>query len=112
MFGDTGFEDYLPVAAGQTNAQIGNSTLGNSPNTRETGVIKSITIIPTTLSPGAVTIKDGSGGSAIPIFSGGASSLTTLTPFTLFFQGLRAQTGPWFITTGAGLSVIVNGRII
>lgn len=110
MFGDTGYEDYITVAASQTKQQIGAAT--STGGKASTSIIKSVTIVPATTSPGIVEIYDTTGGTAIVLFTGGSTSVADLKPFTLFFQGLRAQTGPWFITTGANVSAIVNGRII
>jgi hypothetical protein len=68
--------------------------------------ISHVIIIPATTSPGAVSIKDGS-GSAITIFTGGASSVTSLVPFAVPL-GLIAGTA-WKITTGAAVSAIGVG---
>lgn len=66
-------------------------------------------VVPTSLSPGSVTITDGS-GSAVTVFAGGASSLLTLHPFPIPW-GAESTTGPWKVTTGAGLSVVAFGRL-
>src|SRR5437764_11194291 len=89
---------YQAVAASQANAALG-------PGGGAAGdYLSHITIVPASLSPGAVTIADG-GGSAITIFAGGASSLTGLVPFTVAL-GAKSTAGAWKVTTGASLSVV------
>lgn len=89
------------VAASQTDQVFG--------GTGDTGdYIAGIMIIPATTSPGAVSIKDGS-GSSITVFAGGASSVGDLKPFTVPL-GVVSTSGPWKITTGANVSVIVFGN--
>lgn len=65
-------------------------------------------IVPATTSPGAVSIKDG-GGSAITVFTGGASSVPSLAPIPVPLGAFSAN-GPWKITTGANVSVVARGR--
>ncbi len=93
--------EYETVAASVTAGQI----LG------ATGAINDylshVLIVPSSLSPGAVQIKDGS-GSAITIFAGGASSLTTLHPFAVPL-GLKATGAGWTVITNAGVTVIAVG---
>lgn len=69
--------------------------------------VRIITIVPTTLSPGAVTLQDGT-GVTLNIYAGGASSLLTLQSFQIFLD-LRSVTGAWKLTVGAAMSVIVSG---
>lgn len=74
-------------------------------------MLQNILVVPATTSPGAITITDGN-GSAITIFAGGATSLSSLASFRIPL-GIRAKvvtTPGWRITTGANLSVIVSGR--
>jgi hypothetical protein len=66
-----------------------------------------VLIVPATTSPGAVQIQDG-GGTEITIFTGGASSVTTLTPF-MVPVGACSRSGAWSITTGANVSAIGVG---
>ncbi len=66
------------------------------------------TVVPSSLSPGAITMTDGN-GSAINLFAGGASSLLTLHPFPVPW-GANSTAGAWKITTGAGLTVKAFGR--
>lgn len=69
--------------------------------------IQNLLIIPTTTSPGAVSIKDGS-GSAITIFTGGATSVADLKPFLVTLNA-KSLAGAWSITTGANVSVLATG---
>lgn len=93
--------EYEAVAASQTNQTFGaTGGLGD--------YLSHLIVTPTTLSPGVVQIKDGS-DTAITLFAGGASSLTSLAPFTLRVEAY-SRTGAWQITTGAGLSVVAVGN--
>lgn len=96
--------DYETVAASQSDQEIGASgLLGN--------VLQRLIIVPATTSPGAVSVKDGN-DSAITVFTGGASSVSDLTPIVVEL-GMRARvsTSPgWKVTTGANVSVIAVGR--
>lgn len=65
-------------------------------------------IIPATTSPGAVSIKDGA-GSAITVFTGGASSVTNLVPFFVPIEA-KSLAGAWKVTTGANVSVFATGN--
>jgi len=69
--------------------------------------IAGIFVVPTSTSPGAISISDG-GSSGITVFAGGASSLSNLVSF-LCPLGIKSVTGAWSITTGSGASVIVTG---
>jgi len=93
--------EYETVAASQTAQALG-----------ATGVrgdyLSHIIIVPESLSPGDVAIKDGADG-AITVFSGGASSLLTKHSWTLAI-GLRSRTGGWQITTGAAVHVLAAGN--
>lgn len=91
---------YETVAASQTDQVMGSSGAAGD-------ILSSVLIIPATTSPGAVSIKDGA-GSAITIFTGGATSVTTLIPFAIPL-GLIAGTN-WKITTGANVSAIGIGK--
>jgi hypothetical protein len=70
-------------------------------------ILSHVVIIPATTSPGAVSIQDGA-GSAITIFAGGASSVTTLIPFVVPLA--IVATTNWKITTGASVSAIGVGK--
>lgn len=69
--------------------------------------LESVVIVPGTTSPGSVTIKDGA-GSAITIFTGGATSVADLKPFTVRL-GLRATGAGWTVTTGANVTAVAAG---
>lgn len=96
--------EYKTVAASQSDSPL--SGVGASAG--KTGdILIGVTIVPATTSPGAVSIKDGSGAS-ITIFAGGASSVLTLHPFYVPL-GVVSQAGGWSVTTGANVSVIAVG---
>jgi hypothetical protein len=63
-------------------------------------------VVPTSTSPGVVTILDNS--TAVYSFPGGSSSLSNLVPFS-FPVGAKSVSGAWKVTTGAGLSVVCEG---
>jgi hypothetical protein len=92
--------EYETVAASQT-AQV----LGGTGATGD--YLSGVLIIPATTSPGAVTLLDNA--TSIPIFVGGASSVSTLIPF--FVQiGAKSASGAWKLTTGANVSAIGIGN--
>jgi hypothetical protein len=93
--------EFETVAASQTDQVIGaTGAVGD--------YISHLLVIPTSTSPGAVSIKDGA-GSAITVFAGGASALSNLVPFPISL-GLTSLAGAWKVTTGTGLSVIAVGN--
>lgn len=97
--GLTGTE-YETVAASQTTQVLG--------ATGATGdLLVGVLVVPATTSPGIVQIKDGA-GTAITVFAGGASSVSTLHPFFVPL-GIKSTAGAWQITTGANVSVIGIG---
>lgn len=92
--------DYETIAASQTNRVIG--------STGATGdYISGVLVIPATLSPGPISIKDGA-GSAITIFTGGSASITSLHAFFIPL-GIKSTAGAWSVTTGASVSAIASG---
>lgn len=93
--------DYETVAASQTDQALGATGAAGD-------YLAGILIVPATTSPGAVSIKDGA-GSAITIFTGGASSVADLKPFFVPL-GMRSATGAWKVTTGANVSAIGAGN--
>lgn len=93
--------DYVTVAASSTAAALG---------TKAGGILRRLIIVPATTSPGAVSIKDGS-GSAITIFTGGATSVGDLSPIVVEL-GAISIAGVWSVTTGANVSVVAIGRFI
>jgi hypothetical protein len=93
--------EYETVAASQTDQALG--------ATGATGdYLRELLVVPATTSPGNVLIQDGA-GSAITVFTGGASSVSNLVPFTISL-GLTSTAGAWQITTGANVSVIGIGN--
>lgn len=93
---------YETVAASQTGQVIG--TTGAKGD-----FIESIQVIPATTSPGNVLLLDGA--TSITVFTGGATSVSTLTPFTIWLN-MKSVSGPWSITTGANVSVIAIGKFV
>jgi len=93
--------EYETVAASQTDQALG-ATGGTG------DYLASLLIVPATTSPGVVSIKDG-GGSAITVFTGGASSVSNLVPFTVAL-GIYSAAGAWQVTTGANVSVVAAGN--
>jgi hypothetical protein len=91
---------YETVAAGQTDQVLGGTGAAGD-------VLRALIIVPATTSPGAVSIKDG-GGSAITVFTGGASSVLSLHSFRIDI-GARSSAGAWKVTTGANVSVLAIG---
>lgn len=92
---------YETVAASQTDQALGaTGASGDS--------LDGLLIVPATTSPGAVSIKDGS-GSAITVFTGGTGAVSNLVPF-LVPLGIKSTGGAWKVTTGANVSVIAAGR--
>ncbi len=92
---------YATVAAGTT------GTLGlNGGHTGD--YLSFLLVVPTSLSPGSITITDGA-GSAITVFAGGASSILSLAPFPIPL-GAKSTAGPWKVTNGSGLSVMAFGQ--
>lgn len=93
--------EYETVAASQSTQTMGaTGALGD--------YLEAVLIVPTTLNPGAVAIKDGADG-AITIFAGGTGSITDLAPIYVPL-GLKSRTGAWQITTGADASAIGSGN--
>ena len=93
--------EYETVAASSTDQVLGaTGAIGD--------LITGVLIIPGTTSPGAVSIKDGS-GSAISVFAGGASSVSTLHPFFVPL-GIKATGAGWKVTTGTNVTAIGVGN--
>jgi hypothetical protein len=96
--------EVIAVAASATNEPLQFGGAGGAGD-----LLNSLTIVPSNTSPGAVSYKDGSGGASITIFVGGANSVNTLHSWTVTVGG-RAATGPWYVTTGAGVTVTASGE--
>ncbi len=90
------------VEASQTNTRIGPAALGSW--------IGRIVLEPLTTAPGVVTMKDGSGGSDVTIFTGGVGSVLDLSPRDLPPFGYGFVSTGAFITTGANMRVFVYGN--
>ncbi|TGU44625.1 hypothetical protein EN788_22170 [Mesorhizobium sp. M2D.F.Ca.ET.145.01.1.1] len=91
---------YETIAASATDQALG--------ATGATGdFLAGILVVPGTTSPGAVSIKDGS-GSSITLFAGGSSSVSNLVPFFIPL-GLISTGGAWKVTTGTSVSAIGIG---
>ncbi len=97
-----GLWDLETVAASQTDQVIGNA------NARIGDYLHSVIVVPATTSPGVVSMKDG-GGSAVTLFTGGASSVADLRPFVIPIESYSTS-GAWQLTTGANVSVIARFR--
>jgi|GEM_PF-916838 len=93
--------EWETVAASQTDQVMGATGAAGDD-------LDFLLVVPASTSPGAVSIKDGS-GSAITVFAGGGTSLSNLVPFPIPIN-LRSIAGAWKVTTGAGLSVIAVGN--
>lgn len=93
--------EYETVAASSTDQVLGDEG-------GEGDILATLIVTPASTSPGAVQVKDGD-GSAITLFAGGDSSVTSLIPFVIYL-GLRSLNGPWQITTGADVSVVATGE--
>ncbi len=94
--------EYETIAASQTNQVMGATGAYGD-------YLAALLVVPATTSPGAITIKDGSGGSAITVFTGGTSSVSNLVPFPIPL-GLLATSNGWRVTTGANVSVVAIGN--
>ncbi len=91
--------EYEAVAASQTDQTIG-------PTGGTGDYLSHVLVIPASVSPGVVTIKDNT--TAVISFPGGTDSLTTLIPFVIPV-GAKSTGGAWKITTGANVSCFAVG---
>jgi hypothetical protein len=96
-----GDAEYETVAASATDQAMGATGAAGD-------FLQGLLIVPATTSPAAVSIKDGA-GSAITIFTGGATSVSNLVPFFVPL-GLVSLSGAWKVTTGANVSAIAVGN--
>lgn len=92
--------EYETVAASQT-AQV----LGATGATGD--YLIGLLVVPATLSPGNVLLLDNA--TSITVFTGGASSVSTLIPF-LIPLAIKSVSGAWKVTTGSNVSVIGIGN--
>lgn len=97
---NTTIDDYETVAASQTAQALGATGATSD-------YIVGILVIPATTSPGLVTLLDNA--TSIPVFVGGASSVSNLVPFFIPI-GAKSVSGAWKITTGANVSCIGVGK--
>lgn len=93
---------YEYIAASQTDDVLGTAA------SRAGDELWGVLVVPETTSPGAVSIKDGSGTARV-IFVGGAASVASLVPFYIPINA-RSQNGGWSLTTGANVHVIATGQ--
>lgn len=100
--GATPGRTYNTIAASQTAQAL---TGGSGGATGD--YLSHCVVIPTSTSPGVVTIYDNS--TTVYAFPGGSSSLSNLVPFTIPV-GAVSVSGAWKITTGASLSVVCVGK--
>lgn len=92
---------YEPVAASQSTQSLGvTGAVGD--------FLAGILIVPATINPGAVSIKDGS-GAAMTIFAGGSTSVSNLAPIPVPI-GAISTSGAWQVTTGSNVSAIAFGK--
>lgn len=92
--------DYEWVDAGQTDQAMGTGATGD--------YLDHVLIVPGTTSPGQVAIQDGAGTARV-IFTGGASSVSNLVPFSVPI-GAVSTAGSWQITTGSNVTAIGFGN--
>lgn len=92
--------EYETVAASQTAQVLGATGAAGD-------YISGILVIPATTSPGVVTLLDDA--TSIPVFVGGASSVTNLVPFFIPL-GIISVSGAFKLTTGANVSCIGIGN--
>jgi hypothetical protein len=93
--------NYQVVAASSTDQMLGATGAAGD-------YLQGLLLVPTSTSPGAVSIKDG-GGSAITVFAGGATSVSNLVPFYVPL-GIISSSGGWKVTTGLNVSCIGSGN--
>jgi hypothetical protein len=91
--------NYETVAASQTGQVLGGAGAKGD-------YLATLTVIPTSVSPGAIAILDGA--TSVTVFAGGANALSNLVPFQIPI-GMYSVNGAWSVTTGAGLSVVATG---
>lgn len=102
QFANVAASEYKTVAASQTGSILGSTgAVGD--------YLAGLLVIPASTSPGAITIKDGAGGTDITVFAGGSSSLSNLASFFIPINATALSTG-WRVTTGANVSVLATGN--
>ena len=107
-----------PVQAGATVpvrvAAVGYATVAASASAQVLGTtgaigdyLAELLVVPTSTSPGAISVQDGT-GTTLSVFVGGSSSISNLVPFTIPL-GIASKIGAWKVTTGSGLAVVATG---
>ena len=91
---------YETVAASQTDQVLGSTGAAGD-------YLMGLLVVPGSMAPGAVSIKDGA-GNAVTVFTGGQDSVSNLVPFFVPL-GIRSTQGAWAVTTGADVSVVASG---
>lgn len=99
--------EFLPIGVTYTSIAASSSTATALGAGAVGDYLDGILLVPSSVSNGACSIKDG-GGPAITIFAGGASSLADLRPFYVPIKA-RSTSGGWTITTGSGIAAIIGG---
>lgn len=94
--------DYELVAAGQTNQVMG-------PVGAKGDQLRGLTLVVATAATATVSIKDGA-QAAIVIFPNSPGGGIGTYAINFGPDGLRSFDGAWQITTGAGVSVLAQGR--
>lgn len=92
--------EYETVAASQTAQVLGATGAAED-------YISGVLVIPATTSPGNVLLLDNA--TSITVFTGGASSVTSLIPFFIPL-GIKSVSGAWKLTTGTNVSCIGIGN--
>lgn len=92
--------NYVSVTSSVTTSKLQIST--GSAGDYLAGVL----LVPSSVSPGAVTLTDGT--TAMPIFAGGTTSVSNLVSFFVPV-GANSVSGPWLITTGSTITAIAVG---
>lgn len=95
------FTGHVEVAASQTDSKLGTGTVGN--------YLKRLIITVATSATGTVSIKDGN-GSAIPITA--ANTPIGVYVVDIDARCVAATTPGWYVTTGAGATVMAIGRFL
>jgi hypothetical protein len=93
--------EWETIAAAQTTQSMGATGAAGD-------YLEAVLIVPATVNPGNVLIRDGA-GSDITIFTGGTASITDLAPIYVPL-GIISLNGAWKITTGASVSAIGIGN--
>jgi len=93
------FDNYEIIAASQSNVNLGSPGAAGD-------VVHTLLVIPLTVAPGAVTIKE-FGGSTITIFVGG--TVADVKPFNICLN-MKSTSARWQVSTGANVGVVAVGN--